>query len=169
MEIKVPFLLLFLICCVDAYITSVRATQLKSWLFSYPISSKVMNITFWEWFLCLLYSGYIKVCFVQIFTSQSNLLNLNYHACLVLFSHSLKWFSSSFSLFPANVLISILPHRWRCEDLFFWPPYAAAGIRTHISRICTKMRYLKSGQCYRLSYCDRGNLPKMFAQASIVL
>ena len=39
---------------------------------------------------------------------------------------------------------------------FFLPPYAAAGIQTHVSRTCTTLWDPNSGPLYRLSYSDRG-------------
>ena len=37
----------------------------------------------------------------------------------------------------------------------FLPPYAAARIRTHVSRTCTTLWDLNSGPLYQLSYRDR--------------
>ena len=60
MEVYVPSLSLSLSCSVYAYITLVGATQIISWFFSYPISSKVVNKPFCVWLVFLSYSGYIR-------------------------------------------------------------------------------------------------------------
>ena len=40
----------------------------------------------------------------------------------------------------------LCPHRWRSYDLFFLPPWAAAGIGVHFNRVAPSTRNLYSGR-----------------------
>ena len=61
---------------------------------------------------------------------------------------------SGFLLLPRQCAYFCLAAQMALLGLFL-PPYAAAGIRTHVSRTCTTLWDLNSGPLYRLSYRDQ--------------